>query len=297
MKLIKPMYGLVDAPKAWFDEAKTRILALIVQHPLDSCLFMAYDRPLSQEAEEPARLLAIFGIHVDDLLGCCNEQDPSTKALMDKIRGAFSFREWRSGAEMDELTYCGAQIIKTGDHQWKLQHQNYFKKQKPITVVKERQNQDLPVTEGERSALRGLLGALQWPSTQTTPWLQAAVSMMAGNVTKATTNTLAEANKILRYTKQNEDVGLEYRKVGTKEDITFVAFSDASFGCRSDMSSQGGFMLMMVNKTVAEGAEFTICWIGVHGSLHEWQDRLCQRNPKRQVRQLMPYSSPALSES
>jgi hypothetical protein len=50
MKLIKPMYGLVDAPKAWFDEAVERILKMgngaIVQHLLDSCLFLAFDGPI-----------------------------------------------------------------------------------------------------------------------------------------------------------------------------------------------------------------------------------------------------------
>ena len=48
MKLIKPMYGLVDAPKAWFDEAVERLLRMgegaIVQHSLDSCLFLAFTR-------------------------------------------------------------------------------------------------------------------------------------------------------------------------------------------------------------------------------------------------------------
>ena len=37
--------------------------------------------------------------------------------------------------------------------------------------------------------------------------------------------------------------------------MTFVAFSDASFGCRADLASQGGFLLLMVNKNVAEGTE------------------------------------------
>eukprot|EP00435_Cladocopium_sp_Y103_P023251 s527_g5.t1 len=157
------MHGLVDAPKARFDEAGDRILTMgedaIVQHPLDSCLFLAFDRALRPEEPEddPPRLLAIFGIHVDDLLGCCNEQDPLTKKLMDKLR------------------------------------------------------------------------ALQWPSTQTAPWLQAAVSLLAGNVSSATTATLQEANKILRYAKENHDVGLEYRPISAcKEDVTFIAFSDGA---------------------------------------------------------------------
>ena len=65
MRLTKPMYGLVDATKAWFDEAVTRILetgkGAIIQHTLDS------DRPIqlcAEDQQEP-KLLAIFGIHVD----------------------------------------------------------------------------------------------------------------------------------------------------------------------------------------------------------------------------------------
>ena len=262
MKLTKPMYGLVVAPKAWFDEAMDRILAMgegaIVQHPLDSCLFLAFDRALRPEEvdDDPPRLLAIFGIHVDDLLGCCNEQDPATKKLMDKLRGIFCFREWHSGAERDELSHCGAKITKIDNFHWKIHHSEYFKKQKPISIQKDRLQSPLPVTNGERTALCALLGALQWPSTQTAPWLQAAVSLLAGNVTNATTTTLQEANKVLRYAKENNDVGLEYRPLrASKDDITFIAFSRASFACRSDVSSQGGYLVAMVDKTVAKGEQ------------------------------------------
>ena len=49
-------------------------------------------------------------------------------------------------------------------------------------------------------------------------------------------------------------MGLEYRYIGGKDEVTFVAFSDASFGCRTDLSSQGGFILLMVNHTVADSS-------------------------------------------
>ena len=59
------MYGLVDATKAWFDEAVTLILetgkGAIIQHTLDS------DRPIqlcAEDQQEP-KLLAIFEIHED----------------------------------------------------------------------------------------------------------------------------------------------------------------------------------------------------------------------------------------
>ena len=48
MKLIKSIYGLYDAPRAWYEEATERILrtgkGTIIQHPLDACLFLAYDQ-------------------------------------------------------------------------------------------------------------------------------------------------------------------------------------------------------------------------------------------------------------
>ena len=97
MRLTKPMYGLVDAPKAWYDEACHRILqkgaGCIIQHPLDNCLFLAFDQPIPAELPEgatPPRLISAFGIHVDDLFGCCNEEDPETKLLQD-IKSIFSF--------------------------------------------------------------------------------------------------------------------------------------------------------------------------------------------------------------
>ena len=189
MKLTKPMYGLCDAPKAWFDEATDRLLRLgagaIIQHPLDACLFLVFDRPLkfdldAENVEEP-KLIMTFGIHVDDLFGRYNPEDEQTMKLVDEIKKIFSFREWHVASEKKELTYCGARIDKLDNNHWKLHHQHYFSKQKPITIPKERQQQSLPVTDNERTALRGLLGALQWPATQTAPHLQAQVSDYGNN--------------------------------------------------------------------------------------------------------------------
>ena len=173
---------------------------------------------------------------------------------MDKLRKTFCFQEWHSGAERDGLSYCGAKITKIDNHHWKIHHSEYFKKQKSISIQKERLQAPQPVTNGERTALQALLGALQWPSTQTAPWLQAAVSLLAGTVSTATTATLQEASKVLRYAKENYDVGLEYGPLSaSKDDITFIAFSDASFACRADLSSHGGYLVAMVDKSVANG--------------------------------------------
>lgn len=253
MKLTKPMYGLCDAPRAWFEEATERILEVgggkIVQHPLDACLFMAYSERPGDSCPSP-RLLGMFGLHVDDLFGCFDPNDKVAKDLQEKIKKSFTFREWIVG---DKLEYCGSTVAKINENHWKVSHEKYMAKQKPISIAKDRLHQELPVTEAERTQLRGLLGALQWPATQTSPHLQAGVSLLCGEVTKATTKTLEAANKLLRFAKSNADVGLEFRYLADKENVTFVAYSDASFACRSDLSSQGGYMVAMVLRDVAEG--------------------------------------------
>eukprot|EP00434_Breviolum_minutum_P021113 symbB.v1.2.018628.t1/scaffold1494.1/size117378/12 len=246
MKLTKPMYGLCDAPRAWFEEATERILQVgdgrIVQHPLDACLFMAYEEKPTDACPSP-KLLGMFCLHVDDLFGCFHPSHPVSKEIQDKIHQSFSFREW---IMEDKLEYCGSTVTKVS-------HEKYMSKQKPITIAKDRQHQDLPVTESERTQLRGLLGALQWPATQTSPHLQAGVSLLCGEVTKATTKTLEAANKLLRFAKSNADVGLDFRYLGDKENVTFAVYSDASFACRTDLSSQGGYMVVMIPREVAEG--------------------------------------------
>ena len=253
MKLTKPMYGLCDAPRAWFEEATERILEVgggkIVQHPLDACLFMAYSERPGDSCPSP-RLLGMFGLHVDDLFGCFDPNDKVAKDLQEKIKKSFTFREWIVG---DKLEYCGSTVAKINENHWKVSHEKYMAKQKPISIAKDRLHQELPVTEAERTQLRGLLGALQWPATQTSPHLQAGVSLLCGEVTKATTKTLESANKLLRFAKSNADVGLEFRYLADEENVTFVAYSDASFACRSDLSSQGGYMVAMVSRDVAEG--------------------------------------------
>ena len=60
-ELIKPVYGLVDAPKLWWDSLTKTLKQLgMIQSGLDSCIF--YSRTQS------GALQGIVAFHVDDLL-------------------------------------------------------------------------------------------------------------------------------------------------------------------------------------------------------------------------------------
>ena len=70
--------------------------------------------------------------------------------------------------------------------------------------------------------------------------------MLAGEVPKATVATITSTNKALRFAKANSDVRLQYSPLGAGvEDVTFIAYSDAAFACRADLSSQGGYLTIL----------------------------------------------------
>ena len=258
MLLKKPCYGQLDAPRRWFLEATRRLKQLgLRQHCLDPCLFMLYETDFP---EEPAttdglvvgsdRLCGLICIHVDDLLGTGCPSSTTYQKMEARLKEAFNFREWH---DTEAMEYCGANLHHT-EEGWKLSHEHYYKKIKPITVDKNRGSTD-PLTAKDTTLLRGLLGSLQRPAVQSSPHLQASASLLAGQVSTGNVETLNEANRLLRFSKANSDVSLEYKAICPLEDLRLVCSFDAAFGVRRDGASQGGYITMLVPKGVFEGEE------------------------------------------
>ena len=198
MKPRKPMYGLGDAPRAWFEEASRRLLSLgFTQHPLDACLFLLFD----------TELRCAIGLHVDDLLGIV---DPSLgDKVKEDLQRLFAFRDFRENQE--RFGFLGTQVSRQADGGLACGHEEYINQIKPIALEKSRQaDPDSPATDKEKTQLRALVGALQWAATQTSPHLQVHTSTLAGEVPKATVDTILAANKALRFAKANSDVELLY---------------------------------------------------------------------------------------
>ena len=73
---------------------------------------------------------------------------------------------------------------------------------------------DRELSSKEQSLLRALLGALQWPATQTSPHQCASVSLVRGEVTTPTVTVAQQANKTLHFAKNHSDAGLVLRSLG-----------------------------------------------------------------------------------
>ena len=97
---------------------------------------------------------------------------------------------------------------RINERHYELHHNKYFAKLKPISCEDDPGTQ--PVADKQRTMLRGAVGALQWPATHSSPHLQATVSQLAGQVSKATLATLREANKCLTLAKVPETADTDW---------------------------------------------------------------------------------------
>ena len=273
MLLLKPCYGQIDAPRSWFMAAVDKLSDMgLRQHPQDPCCFLIYEGDLNPEYDttaEHSNLLGPHGLcgmvimHVDDMLGCGSPHSQCYHDTISKLKGTFNFREWKTGDDGKPLTYCGCDI-QVKDDGFLLNQTSYMGKVKPITYDKKRSLTDA-LNQRELTQLRGLLGSLQWPAVQSSPHLQSSTSILSGHVTKATLQTVADTNRLLRFAKENADVGLQYSHLGEVSELCLVCFFDAAFATRSDGASQAGYVVLMVNKALLqangpEGAYHVLDW-------------------------------------
>ena len=115
-----------------------------------------------------------------------------------------------------------------------------FKKVKPTALGKDRSPED-EMNPREVFQLRGLLGSLQWPAVQSSPHVQCSTSLISGSMSAGLVKSIVDANKLLKFCKENADVGARYEPLGELSGLRLVCMFDAAFGVRRDSSSQGGY--------------------------------------------------------
>ena len=94
-RLRKAVYGLVSAPKKWWDRLKTSLL----KHGFTSC---ALD-PCAFVLQKSGKIHGVLGVHVDDVIGGGNE---TFDRIMATVRKEFDFGAWDVG----NIRFKGRQI-------------------------------------------------------------------------------------------------------------------------------------------------------------------------------------------
>lgn len=236
VELLKSAYGLVNAPYLWYQELKEQLLDLgFCLSPLDPCLFALTGKE--------GQVHGLIGMHVDDGL-CCG--DSTFLKTIDLLEAKFPFGSKRE----KEFTFTGIQIYQDDDFNIHLNQTEYVRNIEAISIDRHRRkSEELLVTESERQSLRGLIGSLQYASTNTRPDLAAKLSFLQSKITCATIHDLLEANRILGEAKKYSNMKITIHSI-PEEDIRMMPYSDASFATRSKQQSQKGGLFLAAHKNI-----------------------------------------------
>eukprot|EP00439_Symbiodinium_sp_Y106_P048762 s3212_g6.t1 len=154
LKLQKAFYGLVHAPRVWYESVRTALVEYgWRQMTFDRCLFGLYN--------SNNELIAVTGIHVDDFLIAGRKDDPSYEKAKEHLRSTFKFGKWSLATE--GFTFAGCFVKQTAEGIYLNQEEYIREWVKEIPLSKERLRQlKSPATKEEIAALRGALGTVSW---------------------------------------------------------------------------------------------------------------------------------------
>ncbi|CAE7260901.1 RE1 [Symbiodinium sp. KB8] len=223
IKLLKPVYGRPDAPRAWYEEL-SRILQEelgVIKSKIDPALLMLRDRQ--------GKLRGMMIVHVDDVMLCHDGSDLGQE-VADKVHERFPFGTWLRVADQESgVTYCGKEIrIKRhGDEVRVTLSQNAFidGRLQPMALSSERTRQpDERATEFERTDYRSVVGSLQWLAVQSRPDIAFECNQLQKQIADLRVADLIRANKTVREVVRNR-LEIEFRPLGV--DAELVAYHDA----------------------------------------------------------------------
>ena len=231
-KLLKCIYGLVDGPRKWYEELRETLenLKMCVSMHDESLLF--YNRN--------GKLEGIIAIHVDDLMFSGNET--FLTAVITALKAKFKL-----SSEMDtKFVYTGLTVTQNSSSIL-LSQSKYTEQLSQISIDPSKfEDNTRKLSNKEMSEMRSACGALLWIATQTRPDISYGTCVASNSFSTGTVTDLKFVNKTIKYAKNNPLV-INFPKLNLEKALRLLVFCDASFGNLKDGSSQGGFILFLVD--------------------------------------------------
>ena len=223
LKLLKPVYGRPDAPRAWYEEL-ARILCDELGFEksfVDPAMFMLRNAS--------GKLMALMIVHVDDVMVCCDGSDHANQVI-EKLHKRFPFGTWQRVCDQPSgINYCGKEI-KVEEHNGERQivlSQNGFIDGRLETMevsAARRAQPDSCATPEELTNYRSVVGSLQWVATQSRPDVAFEVNQLQKRVADLRVHDLVRANKAVREVAGHRSQ-IVFQNLGP--DAELIAYSDA----------------------------------------------------------------------
>lgn len=144
IELIKPVYGLADAPRLWWKSLTQTLTNLgMTQSRLDGCVF--YKR------NDDKTLAGVVAFHVDDLIIGGNQW--FYDGVFKKLTETYPFKQ----IKFDEGEFLGKQIKQLSDGTLVIQQKEYAESICSIAISKERRKErTAETTDMERGQMRAV---------------------------------------------------------------------------------------------------------------------------------------------
>ena len=249
IEAVKTVYGLADAPKAWWECFSSKLASLGMRvSKFDPCMFYYYhERCLS----------GVVAVHVDDL--CLGGDKYFHEHVVRPLKKLFPFKHWKVGSG----EFLGKQVQQQADGSIKISQCSYAQQQQGLNISRERKrDKQEPITEDERQQMRGVLGSINWLVTGSRPDLGAWCSLLQQRVNSATVADLIDVNKLVSLTHDNCSPCVWVKSIPVSE-LQFVMLSDAAWANAQGLCSQAGYMIAACDKRLSQGEWGTfsvLCW-------------------------------------
>ena len=278
LEVIKSVYGLPDAPRAWWEEVTKFFRDLGFTHSRMDIAFLIY-------YHDDGSVGAMLVLHVDDMM-IAHDGSKIMRSKVNQINSKYPFGEWLNVAEQPKgVTYTGRQI-RLVDKNIQVCQQDYIDgrmEQLKVPKQKSRDATDL-CSPQEKAEFRSGVGDLHWVSSQTRVDYAVDVSRLQKRQNNPTYGDLKNLSKTIREVKSTADLALTIQPIS---DPVVAVFSDSSlYGatgelieCDSDLEgydkhsihSQGGALITVMSRPDLEKTT------DVPFSLLDWRTRASKR--------------------
>ena len=240
--LRKAVYGLGDAPRKFYLKVRKELLKMgLQQSSTDPALFI---HRIGGET------CGVVVAHVDDFY--YGGVDSFCTALMKNIKSIFSLSSESCGS----FRYVGFDVVQNNEN-ITFNQTSYLECVKPIMINRQRESmKDEPLTREEQREIRGRCGQLNWLSTHTRPDLAFDLAELSGRTSSLKVSDISKMNKLISKVKANEAF-ITFPCLKDINNLRVAAYADASLGNLPDGSSQGGYVVFLVD---CDGKAALIDW-------------------------------------
>ncbi|CAE7637419.1 PCSK5 [Symbiodinium sp. CCMP2592] len=239
IEAVKTVYGLADAPKAWWKSFSRSLINLGMRpSKFDPCVFWYFHK---------GKLAGTIALHVDDMVLGGNAE--FQEHVVNKLKQQYPFKHWKVGAG----EFLGKMLRQEPSGEITICQLEYASQLQGISISAERRRQKgEELSEGERQQMRAVLGAVNWLVGGSRPDLAAWCSLLQQKVSKGTVEQLIETNKLVTLARENAAMMIRILPIPTS-DIRFVVMSDASWANAENRCSQAGYLVAAVDDMLHKG--------------------------------------------